>query len=334
MGLDGRFLIVCPDDVAQALGAAGCGAQMRNDVSHIPPGVDTTYILQACPADEERIKREVSLRGVRALSISYDISPALAIDEGRCLSSAMEGERTATYAIVSNPRTGSTFLCDLLEQAGLGRPKEHLRDDGIGYLLREGRDSKKIFERLMSLGGQNGVFGTKFISHFLKTGFTDKDAVSVFFRWLKETHGCAFFYLKRDFIDCAVSYYVARKTNFWSTKQQVGRVDLKSLFASITYDPVSLVRLYRDFVDWDIFVRDVLNAVPGPHRVLEYEAVTADPVAHVGIVAESLGADVKTFTPMLDLDKAPKKLSALFPQIAEIAERFHHDIETGAIGID
>ena len=74
-----------------------------------------------------------------------------------------------SYAVITTPRSGSTYFCDLLESTKIaGYPLEHLR------LATQELSKNCNFNYLRLLNNliqyrvtDNGIFGTKLISHFL-----------------------------------------------------------------------------------------------------------------------------------------------------------------------
>ena len=69
------------------------------------------------------------------------------------------------YFIISTPRSGSTFLCDLLTSTQcLGAPTEHLKPWLKEYLVVSGLTFPSLMDGLHRYGAtDNGVFGTKVI---------------------------------------------------------------------------------------------------------------------------------------------------------------------------
>ena len=329
--LEARNLIIGPAGLANAVAArAGpLNALVRETPDDIPPDVDAVYVLQQTPAGEIALKNRLSEGGGRRVySICYDVAPFLVSGRDPRVEA---GPGKHAYALISNPRTGSTFLCNLLEQAGLGRPKEHLRDDGIGYLLRSGADPRLMAERLMAADTHDGIFGTKFISHYLQTGLQDPPAMVAFLRWLQAEHGFIFFYLIRDTVEAVASYYVAKQTNIWAATPTAPFRELQRRYASIPYDRERLAGLYADFRRWDETMRAVLSAVPGAWPVFDYATLKADPGRYIRHVARTLAVDSAALAPSVDLAKSTASLRAAFPRIGEITEQLRQDVETDLI---
>jgi len=74
------------------------------------------------------------------------------------------------YAVLCTPRSGSSHLCDQLQHAGMGRPKEHLRAPLVTALRMSTLgdvDPSHLIGRIHAADGRPAMFGTKIISHFL-----------------------------------------------------------------------------------------------------------------------------------------------------------------------
>jgi hypothetical protein len=74
---------------------------------------------------------------------------------------------TLLYSIVGTPRSGSTFLSDLLRSAGFGDPVEHLRAPlAAAFAARPPGlfDLARFTQRLIAAGRTGSVFGTKLLS--------------------------------------------------------------------------------------------------------------------------------------------------------------------------
>ena len=85
---------------------------------------------------------------------------------------------TAGYYILSTPRSGSTFLCDLLTSAGcMGTPGEHLKPWLGDLLVAANRPLPPLLAAIRRYSAtSNGVFGSKFIiddMFFFLSSFSD-----------------------------------------------------------------------------------------------------------------------------------------------------------------
>lgn len=118
-----------------------------------------------------------------------------------------------SYAILTTPRSGSTYFCELLDSTGIaGHPYEHLRLAAQELTRHCNFDYLRLLYNLMQYRTtSNGVFGTKLISHFL-------------FEFLRATPDCQQIFdsidkyillVRRDKVAQAVSLVLAQKTEIW-----------------------------------------------------------------------------------------------------------------------
>lgn len=118
-----------------------------------------------------------------------------------------------SYAIVTTPRSGSTYLCDLLESTKIaGYPTEHLRLAVQELTCNCNFDYLRLLHNLMqNRTTNNGVFGTKLISHFLfQLRQTKHD-----FRKIFNPINKFIFLSRRGKVAQAVSLVIAQKTEVW-----------------------------------------------------------------------------------------------------------------------
>jgi len=182
-----------------------------------------TDVFLFCMHDYTVIERVVSetvlIAGGRFWGFPHEIAPALF-----CYGEPWADTRSArtlpdiTYTIVSTPRSGSTFLADILARNGLGSAKEHIRL-GFGALWQQrelfGLDFRVLFEQLIRYAAKNNCFGTKIITEFYWALADEMDVASraVFdeFIWSHPT----IYLLRRSKIKQAVSDHIARALGVW-----------------------------------------------------------------------------------------------------------------------
>jgi trehalose 2-sulfotransferase len=137
----------------------------------------------------------------------------------------------STYAICASPRSGSSLLCDLLEQAGvLGRPEEFFNPDSFRrpFLERHGLGELAVDEYLEQLRAEfttpNGVFGMKLmpvhVQELLRSPRLHGELRDWRYVWLR----------RDDVVGQAVSWYVAAETGEWDL------VEKEPSGASVAYD--------------------------------------------------------------------------------------------------
>lgn len=191
----------------------------------------------------------------------------------------------AAYLVCAEPRSGSTFLEDMLTSTGvLGRPVEYfasiksradmLRDPEAGLAA--------LIERVTT---PNGVFALKLFSYQFD--------VTAKARWVDRLPNLRFVHLeRRDLLGQAISNARALQTGrYWSTEREL---------APPRYDGRAIARQLRriagDQARWhQYFARNAIQ----PLR-LTYEEVVADPQGTAARIAELIG---EKGAPKIDLSQ-------------------------------
>lgn len=118
-----------------------------------------------------------------------------------------------SYAILTTPRSGSTYFCELLDSTGIaGHPYEHLRLAAQELTRHCDFDYLRLLYNLMQYKTtSNGVFGTKLISHFLFEFLRAKPDCQQIFDSIDKY----ILLVRRDKVAQAVSLVIAQKTEIW-----------------------------------------------------------------------------------------------------------------------
>jgi LPS sulfotransferase NodH len=190
----------------------------------------------------------------------------------------MEAPAARGYAICTEPRSGSIFLCQLLASTGvMGDPTEYF-DDAV--LKRRGvtdypSDPEAQLAAIPRLGSTpNGVYGLKLFSrHFDAVRHT---------RWAERLPGLSFIHLTRlDVVGQAISHVRAMQTQRWTARRQED--------AEPTYDfdaiGAEFLRLINSQARWAYYLGR--NGLPVLHIV--YEQLTLRPQETVDAVARFIG---------------------------------------------
>lgn len=169
------------------------------------------------------------------------------------------------YAIATTPRTGSTYLCELLREAGLGEPDEW---------LHAGRARTwTTLEELRALRSPGGIFGTKlFWEH-------REDGAIVDFDDLVPVDGGWIFLRRRDTHSQARSYLTALSRDDW--------IDIKVPYEEFPPELVTRTeaRLRRQVADWERWFR---RKRIRPLRVV-FESLITNPEREVQRISDFLG---------------------------------------------
>lgn len=125
------------------------------------------------------------------------------------------------YSILCTPRSGSTFLCDLLNQNLGGNSLEHIRNPLL-YLTKNryrlNLDVCDLLEKVSRFGCSHKVFGTKIISHFLfeLIEILDRHEISKLIGFLNQFK--IVYLYREDKYAQAVSRHIASNTKQWHAK--------------------------------------------------------------------------------------------------------------------
>ncbi|MGF1494313.1 MAG: Stf0 family sulfotransferase [Microcoleaceae cyanobacterium] len=175
---------------------------------------DENHILDQIKAYFEN-NRPASKSSPKLLRLFSDILVNLLSRQAPFQPSEIELETPeVSYAIVTTPRSGSTFLCDLLQKSGLaGYPAEHLRRP-VEVLSKYCQfDYIRYVKVLMARQTTpNKVFGTKLISHFL---IRYLEAGLEFDSFFQDFFQKVIYLQRRDKVAQSVSLFLAKKTGIW-----------------------------------------------------------------------------------------------------------------------
>ena len=147
-----------------------------------------------------------------------------------------------SYAILTTPRSGSTYLCDLLDSTAIaGHPSEHLRLATQELARYCNFNYLQLLDNLLEYRTtENGVFGTKLISHFLfELRQTKPD-----FQYIFQTIDKFILLIRKDKVAQAVSLVLAQKTEVWhlhhNPQQKAKQSNYQSKLADIEIDDALL----------------------------------------------------------------------------------------------
>ncbi|MDP3078183.1 Stf0 family sulfotransferase [Bradyrhizobium sp.] len=186
------------------------------------------------------------------------------------------------YAICTTPRSGSNYLCELLDSTGtLGNPIEYFSPAALRVrgLPEFSGDREARLRQALCLGAtSNGIYGLKlFVDHFDDMART---------HWISKLPALSFVYLTReDVLGQAISAARADQTRrYRSTQPAAGPsvYDARAIRANLNYLVTADAR-WRAF-----FARNGLAPL-----LLTYERVADDPLSAITAIAARLDPDGK-----------------------------------------
>lgn len=226
-----------------------------------------------------------------------------------------------SYAIITTPRSGSTYFCSLLQSTSMaGFPTEHLRQASATLALNcrfdYARAMRIIAENRLS---RNRVFGTKLIAHFLQNfEHADFDFPGFIGQSFSK-----FIYLKRgDRVAQAVSAYLARQTNTWHLHHENKREGYEEKLKSLVVSEQMLEeinRQYKQLQSQEEYLEDFIDRYRISPFFVEYESLAQEPKRWIGDILKFLGIHHQP----MDLDKMQAKTKVLSSSLSEeICEKY------------
>lgn len=217
------------------------------------------------------------------------------------------------YAIASTARSGSTVLCKALTATQIaGFPEEHLRQPSQVLTQNCHFDCLRYLRNLMTYRTtENGVFGTKFISHFFpfrEQNNLDLDEILARFNFI--------YLIRRDKIAQAASGYIAQKTKTWHIDTDKRYKAYQASLNEIKIKDADLEKLhsyYQWLLQEECFWEEFFDQRQISPLVIEYEQFVASPEQHINKVLKYLK--------IIDEDRV-KVLNRYQYKLHQIAKKF------------
>ncbi|MEN9568273.1 MAG: hypothetical protein RLZZ69_3469 [Cyanobacteriota bacterium] len=196
---------------------------------------------------------------------------------------------TLSYAIVTTPRSGSTYLCDLLDSTAIaGHPSEHLRLATQELTRHFNFNYLKLLDNLMEYRTtNNGVFGTKLISHFL----FELQRAKFDFEQIFQSINQFILLIRKDKLAQAISLVLAQKTEVWHLHSDARKTSYQSQLENIKIDD----NLLNDVEQKVIFIEqqeDRLQKILAHHQIqpliVVYEDLLDDAPAQINRILDFL----------------------------------------------
>ncbi len=319
--------LVLPDALVQALPVDPAGAFTHAPtLDDVPPGARVVIVGSADRETALLAEARACWPGRRVLGLHHHVVPMRVVDR-QPLKDVPDTFRLADshpYAIACPARSGSTLLCALLQAAGLGQPREHLRPPLARVLRTPGVDAAEVWRQVAGRGRANGVFGTKLVAQFLDQaaapGQSPTDVIAPL-----AAAGTRVVALRRPALDTTVSRYLVIHTGKYHARgAALGEAD-RQRFEAVPYDVEALATLLRDSLDENARLAAAVASLPAERvMAVDYAALDATPVRTLRAVAAFIGV-----APALDdvtTDLLPTKLSAQVRNHGVIRQRLEADL--------
>lgn len=222
-------------------------------------------------------------------------------------------EAKLSYAIFTTPRSGSTYLCELLNSTNIaGYPSEHFRLATQELSRNCNFDYFRLLNNLIKYRStKNSVFGTKFISHFLFELQQTKSEFRKLFQYIDKF----ILLVRQDKIAQAVSIVVAHQTNIWHLYDQSKKLDYQVKLEEIIINDALLADVeqkYIAIINQEARLKKILeNNKIKPLKVV-YEDVVIDPKLQVNKILDYLKIDTpqaENIQIKSNLQKMPSEIS-------------------------
>ncbi|WP_019507908.1 Stf0 family sulfotransferase [Pleurocapsa sp. PCC 7319] len=199
-----------------------------------------------------------------------------------------------SYAILTTPRSGSTYFCELLDSTGIaGHPYEHLRLAAQELTRHCNFDYLRLLYNLMRYRTtSNGVFGTKFISHFLFEFQRAKPNFKQIFSSIDKY----ILLVRKDKVAQAVSLVLAQKTEIWHLHSNLSQNNpnyqaYQSKLGDIEINDVLLSEVEQKFQfiqNQEARLKKILTANQIEPLVLVYEDIVEAPELQINRILNFL----------------------------------------------
>lgn len=231
-----------------------------------------------------------------------------------------------SYVLCSNPRSGTTLLCDLLAQTGVaGNPDSFFRQKSLqdwcddwqvsGPIDTRDQDfTRRYFDAMLAEGrGGTPVFGIRimgadlrFATAWLDSAFPGHTSDAA--RFEAAFGPTCFIHLSRsDKLAEAVSYLRAEQTGLWHQRPDGTSLEQIAPTEPPGYDPDAITRRMTELAEYD----QAWNAWFELEKIqplrIGYEALAQDPQAILAQVLRFIGQD-------------PDRARAVTPRVRKLAD--------------
>ncbi|ELS04415.1 hypothetical protein Xen7305DRAFT_00041480 [Xenococcus sp. PCC 7305] len=264
-------------------------------------GLAKYTIIVASASDEHVVHEQVteSIAGkninIQIVKLFSDILVNILSNQDKILQTAdvTFREPSLSYAIISGPRSGSTFLCNLLESTGLaGFPAEKLRDHAAVLARNCGFDHIRYLQTVMTrTTTPNRVFGTKIISHFLPSYRRRDLNIDTF---LNKYFSKYIFLIRENKVAQAVSIFIAQKTQIYHISNKLEQQKYQEKIDEISLDDIDLNEInkrYNFLCQQEKYLENFCRDNGIEPLMVKYEDLARDPHKYISDILTYLGID-------------------------------------------
>lgn len=225
-----------------------------------------------------------------------------------------------SYAILTTPRSGSTYLCDLLDSTNIaGHPSEHLRLAAQELAKHCNFNYLTLLNNLMEYRvTNNSVFGTKLISHFL----FELQQTKPNFRRIFKSIDKFILLIRKDKLAQAVSLVVAQKTEIWHLHNNGKNTNYQSKLENIEINSKLLdnVEQKYDFIHkQEARLKKVLSNNQIEPLIVVYEDILDDAELQINRILDFL-AIAKSESHTMQINSGIKRMPSSISQ--EIIQQY------------
>jgi LPS sulfotransferase NodH len=310
---------------------------LSDDLVYLPKGSsDSTNFVDISINDRSKsINIKSNLKSQEQyFDFAYDILPFLIskpfkVKVDHLIETRNHGSNpTNLFAVVCTPRSGSSFLCDLLKLNGAGNPLEHLRSPLLYMIKHRQRlniDLELLLRKILYRCSENRLFGTKVISHFFFDlleilNQDEMEKLMSFFRHFK------IIYLYRENKTAqAVSKFLASKSQFWhSTAPNRSLSEYREQIQAIEYDFASIKEIYERLIEDERRLENLIDA-SGFEKVIkiDYESLKENSEAEMKKILDFLNIELKHINLQSDFEVLSSNRSEQL--IARFNQEYSHE---------
>jgi hypothetical protein len=308
------------------------GFTWSESLDGVAPGARTVYVDG--DAGEYALWQAATQRFPerRVLGLRHHVVPMLAGDgqPRKEVPRDFRVEDLRRFVLVCPARSGSTFLEQMLGQAGVGRAREHLRDGLLAAFRTPGVDRAELWRQLAWRASRNGVFATKLVGQFVIPAACGRPLGELLAELAPE--GVPVIALHRAVIDTTVSRFVAGGARLYHVRGAMTEEE-RALFESRPYNGSELRRLLAANRAEVQALDAGLAGLPSGRVVhVDYAELDAAPLRTIERVAAFLGVEPELGG--LKPERLPIKISGQVDVSARIRARLLDELRAEGEDVD